>query len=253
MSEGIEIIKHGWKNEPNRTVPGMINPNITFSDFVQKVLSVGPFYYYIIDFETMEMSNVNPAIADILGHDPATVQLEDVLSSIHPEDVAYVGAIETCAANYFYKHLPPEKILNYKTSFNFRMRLKDGNYGLFNHQAIMLQVGARGGLGKCLNIHTQIDHLTDRNNYRFSLISLTGDPSFLNLKSDEDIEPNLLFSNKELEILKLIADGFENKAIAEKLFISILTVQKHRANILKKSDCKNMTELVKISYMNGLI
>lgn len=52
-------------------------------------------------------------------------------------------------------------------------------------------------------------------------------------------------SNKETEILQMIADGLTSKEIASNLYISVRTVETHRMNILKKLDVKNTAELIK--------
>lgn len=56
-----------------------------------------------------------------------------------------------------------------------------------------------------------------------------------------------LFSDREMEILKLVAEGLTNKAIARTLGISSRTVQNHLANMFKKADCSSRTELISLS------
>lgn len=60
-------------------------------------------------------------------------------------------------------------------------------------------------------------------------------------------------SLREREILKLIAEGYSNKEISEMLVISIKTVETHRANIMRKNNFKNITELVLYAARNHLI
>ncbi|GAB7088877.1 MULTISPECIES: response regulator transcription factor [Marinifilum] len=60
-------------------------------------------------------------------------------------------------------------------------------------------------------------------------------------------------STRELEVLKLICDGFSNAEIAEHLFISHRTVDRHRANLLSKTGCKNSTSLVMYAVKNKII
>jgi len=62
-----------------------------------------------------------------------------------------------------------------------------------------------------------------------------------------------VITRRECEILKLIADGFTNQEIADKLFISTSTVDSHRKNLLIKFDAKNTAALVKIAMEKGLI
>jgi DNA-binding NarL/FixJ family response regulator len=63
----------------------------------------------------------------------------------------------------------------------------------------------------------------------------------------------LEFSGRESEILHLICQGCSNLVIGEKLFISKRTVEKHRANLLLKTNCKNTAELVIYAVKNQIV
>ena len=60
-------------------------------------------------------------------------------------------------------------------------------------------------------------------------------------------------SLREQQILKLLIDGVPIKDIAEELFISSKTVENHKASIMVKLKCKNMTELIRYAISIGLI
>lgn len=60
-------------------------------------------------------------------------------------------------------------------------------------------------------------------------------------------------SDRELEVLRLIAQEYSNPEIAEKLFISIRTVDTHRRNLLEKLQVKNTVGLVKYALEKGII
>lgn len=62
-----------------------------------------------------------------------------------------------------------------------------------------------------------------------------------------------ILSERELEILLLICKGHSNQEIADRLFISKRTVDKHRANILEKTQCKNTANLVVFAIKNSLV
>lgn len=59
-------------------------------------------------------------------------------------------------------------------------------------------------------------------------------------------------TSREREILKLIAEGYYDKEIAEFLHISVKTVEKHRANIMKKLDIHNVVSLTAYANERGL-
>lgn len=62
-----------------------------------------------------------------------------------------------------------------------------------------------------------------------------------------------VLTRREVEVLKLIADGLTNQEIAEKLFISTWTVDSHRKNLLLKFNAKNTAILVKTAVTSGII
>lgn len=75
-----------------------------------------------------------------------------------------------------------------------------------------------------------------------------------NIKNPED-NPNEVFdlSPREIEIIALICQGLSNLEIGEKLYLSKRTVEKHRANILEKTDTKNTASLVMFAIKNKIV
>jgi DNA-binding NarL/FixJ family response regulator len=60
-------------------------------------------------------------------------------------------------------------------------------------------------------------------------------------------------SARELDVLKLICQGFTNEEIADKLCISAQTVKGHRSNLLSKTNCKNSASLVMYAIKNKVV
>ncbi|APU97565.1 response regulator transcription factor [Sphingobacterium siyangense] len=67
------------------------------------------------------------------------------------------------------------------------------------------------------------------------------------LQTDFDI------SERELEVLKLIAEGYTNVEIADKIFLSKRTVEGHRQNLIDKAGVKNTAHLVKFAFERGIL
>ncbi|MEO0472951.1 MAG: response regulator transcription factor [Bacteroidota bacterium] len=70
--------------------------------------------------------------------------------------------------------------------------------------------------------------------------------------SEEDPNPSVL-TEREQEILVLIAEGLSNNEIGEKLFISPRTVDTHRTNLMKKLGLHNVAGLVRYAFRKGLV
>lgn len=62
-----------------------------------------------------------------------------------------------------------------------------------------------------------------------------------------------VFTKREKEVLILIAEGLTNQEIADKLFISQLTVISHRKSLLEKTESKNTAQLIKYCFEFGLL
>jgi DNA-binding NarL/FixJ family response regulator len=71
-------------------------------------------------------------------------------------------------------------------------------------------------------------------------------------KSEASCE-GLKVSVREIEIIRLIADGFSNKQIAEKLFLSVHTVTTHRKNIMNKLGVNNTAALMMFAVRENLL
>ena len=128
-------------------------------------------------------------------------------------------------------------------------------YGDEHFYSLMVERGASGFLLKDSDIeevYAAIDTIVKGDSYfsRALLDSLTRNMSRLatTVTSDEEA-----LSEREIEILVEVCRGLSNQEIADKLFISKRTVDKHRANILEKTGCKNTANLVVFAIKNRLV
>jgi len=66
-------------------------------------------------------------------------------------------------------------------------------------------------------------------------------------------DANEILTEREREILQLVAEGNSSRTIAEMLFVSLKTVENHRSNIMKKLDIDNLAGLIKYAISKGII
>lgn len=128
-------------------------------------------------------------------------------------------------------------------------------YGDEHFYSLMVECGASGFLLKDSDIeevYAAIDSAVNGDSYFSSALldSLTRNMSRLatTVSNEEDA-----LSEREIEILVEVCRGLSNQEIADKLFISKRTVDKHRANILEKTGCKNTANLVVYAIKNHLV
>ncbi|MEN8225491.1 MAG: response regulator transcription factor [Bacteroidota bacterium] len=77
--------------------------------------------------------------------------------------------------------------------------------------------------------------------------------SYLKSEKDKKLKQDIPLSEREMEVLKHMSLGLSNKQIADKLFISIRTVETHKHNLMKKLNIYSTAELVIYSIQNNII
>lgn len=127
-------------------------------------------------------------------------------------------------------------------------------YGDQEYYTKMVELGVRGFVLKdseLQEVDEAIRTVCEGGNY-FSEQLLRG---LVVARKGNSLEANKddALSDRELEVLIEICQGLSNSEIADKLFISKRTVEKHRANILLKSGCKNTASLVVFAIRNHLV
>jgi two-component system response regulator NreC len=114
----------------------------------------------------------------------------------------------------------------------------------------LIELGADGYLLKTASeseMKSALKSVIDGNKY------ISSDVTNTLLTNNDQIDQDVDLSQREIEILQLVAEGYTNKEIGEKLFISHRTVDTHRTNMMRKLDVKNIASLIRYAMKNSLI
>lgn len=128
-------------------------------------------------------------------------------------------------------------------------------YGDDQYYTRMVECGASGFLLKDSDIeevYAAVDSVVAGDSY-FSPQLLGSLTRNMNRQSSLEVNDEDALSEREIEILVEVCRGLSNQEIADKLFISKRTVDKHRANILEKTGCRNTANLVVFAIKNHLV
>ncbi|MBY6211659.1 helix-turn-helix transcriptional regulator [Microbulbifer agarilyticus] len=257
--ESKESIYRALRKVPNSFARrDVAQQRLELDRFISASFSSGPCYYYVLDFLNLDKPMlVSPEIKTILGLDPENTTIESLIDRGHPEDIPFVAKAEETAFSILKNQIGMARVTEFKISYSGRLRVADGSYRLFNHQAIILDTDERFGVARTLGIHTDISHLAQQGNRKLSLLNLHGGENYRNIdvfnNPDHFLATPSLFTRRELEIVELLAEGKTSAVISELLGISAHTVKNHRKNILKKSGCKTTGHLVSKCLNEGLI
>lgn len=250
-----------WRQHANHLFssrPGRLPADIA-SQIAANFLCAGPSYYYVVELGLHRFVYVSQGITGVLGADPETLEIRDIVERVHPEDLPFFARCEEIVARFFLEKIPAEERTLYKTSYVMRLRHNDGTYRYILHQAAAIELDSFGRMSRILGVHTDIGHLVSGVKRRLSLIHLGGGPSYLNIDVDQAEDPfrpqasRHAFSMRELQVIRLFAEGHTAEEVAALLHLSAGTVRTHRRNVLQKSGCANMTALVALCVREGWV
>ncbi len=143
------------------------------------------------------------------------------------------------------KRLPETKILAltvHKTEGHVRMALEAGADGYILKDA------------SCTELEMAIRNIADGKSYLSPEISDGIIRGYLSgVKTGETATRTGSLTPREVEVLKLIAEGYKSREIADYLSISINTVDKHRANLMRKLDLHSASALTHFALKEGLV
>lgn len=251
-SKEVEQLHEIWANIPKPPPEQLALPP---KELVEKFLSLfhpGEFFYNFFNTQTATMEYVSAGIESILGYNSSEFNLTFFLSIMHPDDRPYYVAHEKRATEFF-AALPKEKLTRYKFSHDFRLKHQHGSYKRLLVQIIPVYFFPDGG-ARTLCCFTDISYLKMQGIPRLSFIGLEGEPSFYNVEVSNEFRPvSHPFTKRELEILKYTVEGKVSMEISQALNISRYTVDTHRKNILSKSKCTTVNELIAKSIREGWV
>lgn len=255
--KAIKKIKEVWETHNKITEPVQKELYLDLIEQVANLFSVGSFYYYIFNFESLKMEYVDKRTKAILGVDPADFSLDSILSQMHPEDIRHMHEKEFAAVDFLFNRIPKEQITSYKVVYLMRLKHCDGTYRTILHQSKTLTLSGNGKVQQVLGIHTDVSYLNLPIDHKISFIS-DEFPSYYSLETGTNFKLETsnnteLFTPREKEIILLISQGKTFNDMATILNVSPHTVNTHKKNILKKSGCNNTAELVAQCIRNGVI
>jgi len=156
----------------------------------------------------------------------------------------------------FLNNLPTHEHGQYLFSHNYRVN-SNNNGKIMLYQQNNLIVSPKSGLpAYSIGLISDIGHLKTDNSILHQIGRMGPNKNFSKDKiiySKTYYPETQLLSKRESQVVKLLAEGMSSRQIAETLFISESTVTIHRKNMLEKSNCKNVAQLIAFSARNHII
>lgn len=224
--------------------------------FLESLSIVQNSFVSIFDLAKMEHAYLSPNFTDLLGWDPemiASPENDYINQRMHPEDLAHLNSVSGQFFGLILRVDPEwrEQMKYIKLIMDYRTLGKDGNYVRVIEQHKLLELDRYGNAWLAMSVLDLSPDQDLKSLCRYRLINtLTGE--LYHFPPSELIAENKL-SFREKEILQLLSKGLISKQIADKLFISVNTVNTHRQRIIEKLNVSNTAEAVQYAGRLGVI
>lgn len=214
---------------------------------------MGDYYYYIFNISAARFDFVSPEITKVLGYETTEIDVPFFLSLIHEEDQPWFLNFESKVLQFF-STLTAEQIPNYKVRYDYRIRKKNGEYIRILQQVVTIDYSQEKVALRTFGVHTDISHIKPEGTPVLSFIGLNGEPSHIGVQAPEVFLTNAFkLTGREKEILRMLIQGAKNEDISKALFISKLTVQSHRKNIMRKTNSTSIGHLISNAVKQGWV
>jgi len=219
---------------------------------LQLLSEIGNSGVNIFDVCKKEIAFFSPNYNKILGYSVADYADTGHLffdQKIHPDDKPRM-ALNSISIFKIFDQLSRDEKLNHKSIYEFRMMNKEGKYIRLIEQYQILELDSKGQIWLLFGVVDISPNQVENEQVKCQLLNFrTG--NFIPLETP--IKPELELTKREIEILKLVKEGFLSKEISNKLSISVHTVNTHRQRFLEKLGANNSIEAVMFSTKFGLL
>jgi len=207
-------------------------------------------FFYVADLIQMKVIFTSKRSTRMIGIEPADVNPYHFMEALHPDDLhrynlARAKVIKT-GQEIFIAGKGDSLV-----STNVKLRAPGGEYSNILIQSYSFYASNPYKTVFYFKLHTNIDWCKKIKN-GFHYYS-GNDLSYFRYPDMELLNTGNIFSDREFEIIKLVAAGLNTEQIAEKLFLSPYTVNTHRGNILQKSGKVNISEVIYSLMAKGLL
>ncbi len=208
---------------------------------------------YVIDYQLREFEYVSDNPFFLCGHSPQEVMAQGYafyFKHVSPEDLEMLIKVNEMGFNFF-DSIPLSERKSYSISYDFNL-LNGKEKILVNHKLTPIFITEEGKIWKALCVVSLSSNAAAGN----IILSKTGQDSFweLNLNNGKwnKMDKSKL-TDRELQIIRLHAQGLTISEIADRTFIAIDTVKFHRRKLFEKLQVKNMAEALAYVKNNKLL
>jgi hypothetical protein len=227
-----------------------INPDDPIMLKLEALTGENDQYFQVFDLGQMKFLFTSKNIFQMIGVSAEEINPGHYTQSIHPDDEERLGQARSRVYKMEKEIFKAQKGSSL-TSYNLRVRNGAVNYNNLFVQDYMFYSPIPYKAVFMIQVVTNIDWYKMKKD-RFHHYA-GNDLSLFRFPDEKLLEIGPDLSYREFEIIRLIETGLSSKEIADKLFLSIHTVNTHRSNILEKSGKSQISDLIYEFKEKGLL
>jgi hypothetical protein len=227
-----------------------INRNDPIMQKLEQVLEENDQFFSLADLGKMQFIFNSKRSEQMMGVAPEEFHPGYFQDAAHPNDFERFGLARSLVYRIerdIFRTSKGSKVL----SANFLMKNPTGAYTNLLFQCYIFYTPLPNKAVYDLQLYTNIDSFNFKKNSFHHYLG--NDLSLFRFPDEKLLMIGPAISVRELEIIKLIELGMSSKQIAEKLFLSVFTVNTHRSNILEKSGKATISDLIYELKEQGLL
>jgi len=218
-------------------------------------------HLYVVDYSQHRHVGLSGQTKSMIGYDPREVMdngIEFVIGLFQKDDFKIYNETIFSHIVEFLKTTPQDQHGEYVFSFNYRVKKADGRWAQLFQEGCYITDPKTNLPLYSIGMAMDVTPIKKDSSIVLSIdkkINQNGKVYFTNIHTGYFYpEPDdSRLSRREREILGRLADGLSSKEIAAKLHLSESTIVNHRKNMLRKTNTKNVAELIRCAISRGFI
>jgi DNA-binding CsgD family transcriptional regulator len=227
-----------------------INPNDPLVLELEELMEEKNQFIMAGDYLQLKILYTSNRSSQMFGIEPADLNPYHFIEGTHPDDVLRHSQARAKNINLA-KDIFNAKGGQFLLSTNLRMRNTEGIYNDLLYQCFLFYSEKPIRTVYTLQIHTNIDWFKFKKKLFHYYIG--NNMSMFRYPDEALLQSGIALSDREYEIVQHIQSGLSSEQIAEKIFLSVHTVNTHRSNILSKSGFSTIAELIYDYQKQGLL
>jgi hypothetical protein len=207
-------------------------------------------FFYVADIIRLKVIFTSNRSIKMIGIKPEEVTPYHFMESAHPDDIQRLNRGRSKVINLAQNLFIAEKGYTLM-SVNYRFRNPSGGYSNILVQGYLFFTLVPYKTVFYFKLHTNIDWYKKINKCIHYYIG--NNLAYFRYPDEEIMQTGKVFTDREFEIIRMIEAGLSSEQIAEKLFLSLHTINTHRANILEKSGKAPISDLIYELKESGLL